>query len=294
MTAASSRRVLVIHNPMAGRRDRGRLKRVLAHLQALGCRVSVHTTQSAGATHALPAAMPPGGIDVIAIAGGDGTVNDVVNAMTADHPPLAVIPLGTANVMAIELRMPKSPRRIAEVIARGRPTPLYLGRANGRRFVLMAGVGLDARIVANVDSRLKRRLGKGAYVWQALVELYRDKAPRLRLTIDGTAHEAASAIVANSHYYGGPMVCAPDAWLDRPGFQVCLFGRGRRRDVLRYGAALLLGRLADLSDVKLVAATTVTIEAPAGEPVQVDGDNAGSVPMTITAEPVPLSVLRPR
>ncbi len=309
MKTPTSRRVLVVHNPMAGRRDRGRLRRVLRHLRALGCSVSVHRTASAGPEHALPPALAPtlapaqapalppaqapDSFDVIAVAGGDGTVNDVINAMTPDHPPLAVIPLGTANVMAIELGLPKSLRRIAEVIARASPAPLYIGRAGGRRFAVMAGVGFDARVVAGVGGGLKRRLGKAAYVWRTVVELCRDDAPHLRLTIDGVPHAAASAVVANGHYYGGAMVCAPDAWLDRPGLQVCLFGRGRPWDVLRYGAALMFGRLPDLADVTLVAAATVTIEAPAGEPMQVDGDAAGSVPTTITAEPVPLAVLRP-
>ena len=112
------------------------------------------------------------------------------------------------------------------------------GLANGRGFLVMAGAGFDAHVVANVSPRLKRLLGKGAYVLETLRQLGRFSFPRYRVTIDGTVHEAASVIVARGHFYGGRFVVAPEARLDRDELHVCLFRKGGRLQTILYAIAL--------------------------------------------------------
>ena len=139
----------------------------------------------------------------------------------------------------------------------------------------------------------KQRIGKGAYVWRLLSMLpgY-DYAP-FTLTIDGTPHEAVSAIIANGRFYAGRYVIAPDASLYEPVFQVCLFTRPGAKAVLSYGAALVGNRLANHPDVTIIEASEVDIEGAEGAPLQIDGDPGGTVPARVSVSSTSISVLHP-
>jgi diacylglycerol kinase family enzyme len=159
----------------------------------------------------------------------------------------------------------------------------------------MAGVGFDAHVVANVSLRLKRRLGKGAYVLESLRQLFRFGFPGYRVTVDGRTFEAASVIVAKGHYYAGRFVCAPDARIDLPELHVCLFERNGRWNALRYALALALGRLPRLPDVRIVRGRSISITGPQGDPVQGDGDIIATLPVQIglASRQLPLTVSPP-
>lgn len=295
---SKGRRMLLVFNPTAGRR-RGRLDAILRSLRARGWDVALQeTTGPADATRI--ARDKACDYDVLAVAGGDGTLNEAANGLAdvivhvgESAPALAVLPFGTANVLAHEIGLGSDEALIADTAAQGQPTAIYLGQANGRRFLLMAGVGFDAAVVAGVGSALKRRFGKGAYVWRMLVELFRYKFPVFTVTIDGAAHRCASAIVAKGHFYGGRFVCAPDAKLTNADFQVCLFLSAGRLAVLRYAMALGMGRLHKLGDVELVRGRDIRIDGPAGSPVQGDGDIIAALPATLSVLPNPITVLYP-
>src|SRR6202012_1675745 len=222
--------------------------------------------------------------DVVVAAGGDGTINEVANGLAnAPHavPPLAIIPLGTANVLAQEIGLRGNPRAVARAIAQGGRMTVHLGEANGRYFLMMAGVGFDAHVVANVDLALKRRTGKIAYVVETLVQGLRYGFPRCRVTINGQSHDAYSVVVCNGRHYGGPFVAAPKASLADPAFEVCLLQKGGYRHVLRYGAALVMGRLSALPDVQILTGKSLRIEGDPGLPVQGDGDIIAHLPVEI-------------
>jgi YegS/Rv2252/BmrU family lipid kinase len=235
------------------------------------------------------------GYDVVAVAGGDGTINEVANGLAdvPSAPALAIIPFGTANVLAWEIGLGTDAARTARTIARGRPIEIYTGLVNGRRFLMMAGVGFDAAVVASVDVRFKRALGKMAYVWRMAVEMFRYRYPMFTVAIDGAVHQAASAVVAKGHFYGGQFICAPAARLTNGTFDVCLFLRGGRWHVLRYSIALALGRLDRLPTVRIVRGRHVIIEGPGGAPVQADGELAAVLPAVIELSPRQLSLLHP-
>ena len=290
--------MLLVFNPTAGRR-RGRLDAILRNLRARGWEVALQeTTGPADATRI--AREEAGHYDVLAVAGGDGTLNEAANGLATRGsavmdaaPVLAVLPFGTANVLAHEIGLGIDEARITDAAAGGRPTQIYLGQANGRRFLLMAGVGFDAAVVAGVGTALKRQLGKGAYVWRMVVELFRYSFPVFTVTIDGVAYPCASAIVAKGHFYGGRFVCAPDAKLTDADFQVCLFLSAGRLAVLRYALALGMGRLHKLRDVKLVRGRDIRIDGPVGSPVQGDGDIIATLPATLSIVATPITVLYP-
>lgn len=296
------RRLLVVFNPTAGRRRQGRLAATLRHLASAGCDLALRETAARGDAERFAreaAALTNGAAaDLFVVAGGDGTINEAVNGLIAGRngvplPLLAVVPLGTANVLAQEIGLSMIPAAIARDIASGAPRAIHVGAANGRCFTMMAGVGFDAHVVAGVSPTVKRRLGKAAYVLESLRQLFRFGFPRYRVTIDGRAHDAASVIVAKGHFYGGRFVCAPAARLEAPEFQVCLFERGGRWNAIRYALALALGRLPRLGDYRIVPGRSVVIEGPAGDPVQGDGDIIARLPVSIELVAQPLRLVVP-
>jgi YegS/Rv2252/BmrU family lipid kinase len=278
-------RIVVIHNPVAGRRRPGFLDATLAALLRRGCTVELRATQAPGDATALADAARAEGFDRMVVAGGDGTINEAVNGLVQPGPaapPLALIPLGTANVLARELGLPGRPEALAEVIADGEARAVALGRVDGRHFTLMAGAGFDAQVVASVTPRLKARLGKAAYVLMSLWHILAYRRRLYAVDIDGQACVAASVVVSNARHYGGPFVIAPAADMAEASLQVCLFERAGRWHAIRYSLALVTGRLARLPDVRLVEARRVRIGGrQAGEPVQVDGDIGAALPCQI-------------
>src|SRR5438105_4163993 len=132
---------------------------------------------------------------------------------------------------------------IAESIAAGPAQPVWPGRVEGRLFVMMASTGFDAETVAGVDPRLKRYIGRLAFVWAMLVRLWRYRPCDLVVEADGVAHRAAGLIAAKGRFYAGPFVVAPGANLADPVLDLVLLGRGGRAAIVGYTTALLLGRL---------------------------------------------------
>ncbi|MEO3432719.1 diacylglycerol kinase family protein [Inquilinus sp. CAU 1745] len=280
---ARPRNLLAIFNPTAGPRRRHRFHHAMAVFGDRGALVRVHETTAPRDAEVVARAAE--GFDAVVAAGGDGTINEVVNGLMAHAgrpPPLGILPLGTANVLAAELGLPMDPAAAAGIILDGGSTDIHLGLANGRHFSLMAGVGFDAHVVAGLDSGLKRRIGKGAYVWETARQLAAGPAARYRVTVDGRPFEAASAVIANSHYYGGRFVLAPDATPLRSGFEICLFERGGRPATVGYMAAMALGLLPRFKGYQVIGGRSVTVEGPAGEPVQTDGDIVATLPLTVT------------
>lgn len=277
--------LLVVYNPIAGRRRRRFLSLVLEALEARAASVRLEPTQARGDAELLARAAGATGAARLVVAGGDGTINEALNGLAGSKVALGIVPLGTANVLAAELGIANSARSVAAAILDGQPRAVTLGTVNGRRFSMMAGVGFDAHVVRDVSGKLKRLVGKGAYVLETLRQLavYRSKMYDVR--IDGVAMRAASLLVCNGHFYGGRFVAAPQARLENPDLQVVLFQRAGRFAILRYTLALALGRLPTRADVRIVSARTVEIDGPAGEPVQGDGDIVAHLPARFEALP---------
>lgn len=286
-------RLLIIRNPTAGRGRRAKFfQDIRSALLHAGCRVEIRDTEGPGAAEDMARAARQGGYDAVVVAGGDGTINEAVNGLAGGSLPLGIIPLGTANVLAAELGLPAGAAAIARVIAEGAPFPVHLGRANERFFIQMAGIGFDAYVVAKVRPGFKRLLGKGAYVVESVRALWGFSFARYRLNIDGKIHEAASAVIANGHYYGGRFTCAPAARLDRPVLHVCLFERPGPWNALRYAAGLTFGRLDRMADVRIVAGDVIAIAGPDGDPLQGDGDILATLPAVVSVAPETIRVLR--
>ncbi len=290
---ADLRSLTVIVNPTARRVRSGGLDGALARL-CVGARVTMLETAQRGDAEAMTRAALATKPDAIVAAGGDGTINEIINGMAGSPVPLGILPLGTANVLAAEIGLPTNPVKAAEVILDGRTRPIHLGECNGRLFAMMAGIGFDARVVQAVSPALKRRLGKTAYVIESLAELGRHRPTEYRVSVDGGPPQTAgTVIIANGHYYGGRFIVAPSARLDSADLYACLFEHGSRIDALGYSAAMVLGALRFLSSVSRQPARMIRVEGPEGEPVQADGDIIGYLPIEVRVAASTLTIIAP-
>lgn len=297
MATAQPRRLLVIHNPTAGRRRKKRLAEVVERLRQKGCIVTALQTTRRGDAEEFARAASPADYDVVVAAGGDGTVNEVVNGMVAGPGgvALAVIPLGTANVLALEIGLdPKNFEQIAQAIAHGPARNVHLGVANGRHFVLMAGAGLDAHVVEGVNIALKRATGKLAYVVESVKQAFGYDFPEITVRANGETYEGRMAVACKGRYYGGPFIAAPGASLENPKLEVCILPKSGVAGVMRYGLALPMNKLADLPEVMVVSAESMVILGPRGAPLQGDGDIVARLPAEISIAPETVQLIVPQ
>lgn len=289
----ASRRILILANPTAGAYRRVVLDAVTRRLSAMGHRVTVQLTRRAGDIRETCAEISDA-VDVLVIAGGDGSINEALSGFqrSSTPPALAIIPFGTANVLALELKLPRRPKALARMISAARTVPLHYGRANGHPFVLVISAGYDAGVVHALPPSLKRRFGKAAYAMIALKNLFSPRTADVTAVVDGEEITCRLAAVTNVSRYGGPFVVCPDA---HPG-DPTLFFLGLKRDdpmaILKIGAALLAGRLARLDELVMRPAKEVRLMAGHPVPCQVDGDRFATTPVTIRpdARPIPIVV----
>ena len=287
--------MLIIYNPAAGQRRRQRLNRALAWLDRHGCTHAVAETTHPGHAAALARTAAAAGATLVVAAGGDGTIAEVAAGLDGSGAAMGVLPLGTANVFAWELGIPIRPEAAAALLATGRtacvhPGVARFGDGSVRLFVQMLGAGFDAAVVEALDLGLKRRFGRGAYVWGAMRQLRRYGFPPLRVVFADGAVAARSVIVTKGRFYAGRHLLAPAAAMARPGFQVALFPGAGPLATAAYGAALPLNLLPHMPGVVLRRADWVRIEGD-GVAVQADGDPAGRLPVEVATAAAPLRVV---
>lgn len=294
-TQSSDPAILVIHNPVAGWWQRSKLRIYLKALRATGRRVIVRKTTGPGDATFIAAEVDPREVGTVVAAGGDGTIREVADGLAGSGVRLAVLPLGSANVLALELGLGLSPRAAARVTANANEGIGYAGLVNNRRFLLMVSAGIDARVVSRTSSKVKRYIGKAAYAVAAVQELLRPKwGGPITALVDGEAITGDLIIVTRAQRYAGPFIIAPDADIrGRRLYVVAPQGRGFLA-MIRYAAALFTNRLATLPDVIVREAKEVVLTGPEGHPVQVDGDAMGTLPVTIRCDMVPITLLWPK
>ncbi len=298
----ASSRLCVIFNPTA---KGERAQRILRRLQTLEHVCALRPTVGAGTARPLAAEAVAEGFDTVVAVGGDGTVNEVINGM-ADAPDglararLGVLPVGTVNVFARELRIPFRFERAWEIIRRGRETRVDLPEmefqtAQGpqrRSFAQMAGCGLDARAVELVDWELKKRIGQFAYVAAGLKAL-REPARLLSVRDGNRSWTGQLVLLGNGRLYGGPIPVFERADLRDGLLDVCVFPRVNWFVILRYACAYLSPRLLCRGAEQQFQARSVTVESAAGTPVEIDGEHVGHVPAQCVVHPGALRVVIP-
>ncbi len=284
---------LLLYNPAAGRRpgltDVSRICRLFA---ANGWAVIPQPTRGPE-TGAEVVREYASEIDGVIVLGGDGTVNEALPALAGSRLFLAVLPGGTANVVARELGTPLRLEEAVTAIARGEIRPVTLGKAGSRLFLAMAGIGFDARIVETLPSGLKRNLGKTAFALNALKVWRRYRFPAARFQTAGEAWEAPFAVVSNSRRYGGGFLMAPEASLEGPELDLLLFQSREKRRYLGYLYHLLRQDHTRAAGVVNRKIHHLEIGGNTAIPFQVDGEPAGHLPVVIQSLPRALLLLFP-
>ncbi len=297
-------RALLITNPAAARTEPLAVNTVIGVLRARGWEAEVLATGGPGDARRLAEYGVAEGVDVVAVFGGDGTTMQAAAALVGTDVALGVIPGGTGNLLAGNLRIPPSPARAAEVLVRGRARRLDLGRmsreGSTQYFAVAGGVGMDARVMAGTASEHKRRWGIGAYVATTLRLISQVRSTPHRVTVDGVEYDANAAmiLVANCGEVIPPFVRLKsgirpdDGLLDVVALRADSFGQSVRAvwDLLREPAV----HGGPGTFVGYARGEEITISTPEGaEPVQLDGESAGETPFTATVVPAAIRIMVP-
>ena len=269
-------------------------------LEQHGHNVTVAPTTGPNMAGAIARAQIAGGADLIVVAGGDGTINEAAEGIIGTQVPLGILPAGTANVLATEMKLGGSLEKVARRLGELRPRRISVGHITcdggrvARHFLLMAGVGLDAHVVYKLNAALKARTGKFAY-WVAGWSLLGRRLAEFDVEIAGERRKCSFALLSKVRNYGGDFEIARNVTLLHDQFEVVLFEGGSSTRYVKYFAGMALNRLSGMRGVTVVRADRVTI-SPADERqahVQIDGELGGMLPAEIRIVPDALTLLAP-
>jgi len=269
---------LLVFNPGAGRARRLDPLRLLAALKECGLQARLLVLDNpARAPGAIKQALceSPAQFQRIIAAGGDGTIHSLLPALVASPCaiPLAILPLGSVNVLMRELGLPRALPAAIEIAAHGKPRPVDLGLFNGNPFILMAGLGFDGAVVKEIKGNVKARLGSLTYGLQGLRMLFAQPAQNFHIVCDDTAAQvrAWQIVVANASHYTYSRSLAPHARIDDGMLEVCILPEGGRRLRLRQVLALLFGHPRE-GLIQYLSGRRITIATESAVAVQMDGD----------------------
>lgn len=286
--------VLVIGNPAAGRGQAlSEARKLIRILESRGHEAELFSTRKPGDA-ARRASLVGSEVDALVIAGGDGTVNEILNGLPdPSRTPLLHLPTGTANMLSRELQLPPHTEDLARIIERGDVRWADMGIVNGRRFLLLVTCGFDAAVAYEVRKSRGEKLGYRGYLRPVVRGLRNYELGQMRVSVDGKSTEiGCHVMVLKAQNYGGLLMFSRSAALDSGRFDICVFKKGSVLSLARYCIAGLLRMNGLLRDVVYCTGKRVTIESECPCPVEVDGDYVGSTPLTIdlVEKKVPLLV----
>ena len=295
------RTAVLIANPNAGRGGSHRaaeIARFCESLKSWRLPVELMNTEEPGHATRLAAQAAAGGATDVIVSGGDGTINEALQGLVGTKARLAIWPRGTANVLALDLKLPFKLELATHAIVANQTRRVHIGcatnEANGvkRYFLLMAGVGVDALVAAAVKPRLKRMIGKGAFYYSGLGFLLSWNLVSFTLEVEGQRFPATFACMANAASYGGGLVLTPNARIDKPEFEILLIDTLSRAHYLYLLSKVMIGRVkVDTPGVRYLYASQA--RAIGDAPVQVDGEVIGTTPMTFEIAPETIEVIVP-
>ena len=299
---------ILICNPTAGSpapRLAANVQEAVAILRDAKIEATLAFTSGSGDGKNLARAAVNAGRELIIVCGGDGTINEVINGMTPTQTPLAILPAGTANIVGKELGLPTPVQKAAKELPYWVACRIALGQATWgppespqqRYFLAVAGIGFDAHVISRLDVASKLRLGVVAYGWEALRQVFRYDFPCFQCTVKDAIVSPTFAVVQRSLRYAGWLRLARAAGLKQPQLACCFFNSRWRARYLLYAVAVLTRTHHRLRDVRLLQGDPVIctkIGAGTSVPFELDGELAGSIPVTFEVVPDALTILAPR
>lgn len=291
------RHLMAIFNSHSGggeyRRD---LPLMLDSLRGLGYDVEERETAGVGDATRFAREAVQQGLDLVCAIGGDGTVNETINGLAGAEVPLAIVPTGTVNVLAMELGIPLEPPDAVKLLEVGTVSWIDLGLAGDRYFGLMAGVGMDAAVVASLNPVLKKAFKEAAFAVQGLANYLTKEEPLIRVTTAERTVEGYFAVFGNSSNYGGGFGITPLADMRDGLLDVCVLKDKSFLSTIWYWSAALINahiKHPKVEYFRTEAAEIVTVEEGKEVLVQTDGEMAGKLPLTCRVVPRSLRVVVP-
>lgn len=294
-------RALLISNPLAARNTPERTMAVVRVLRAAGWAIDFAEVRGAGDARAYAVAGVANGVDAVVVFGGDGTTNLAATALVGTDVALGLVPGGTGNLLAGNLRIPGSPVAAAQTIARGRVRRIDLGRLERpdgvRYFAVACGAGADARVMGETGSSQKRRFGVGGYLATLARVLPQIRSADCEITVDGRPLRARAALVLALNC--GEMIppilriregAVPDDGvldvmvLTADSAWGCLRGAGRALQNVALGTG-------ETRYLRYARGQEITIDADPPQPVQFDGDVSGTTPVAMALVRSAIAVL---
>ena len=261
-------------------------------------------TGQAGQARHLAAQAVQSGFKTIVAAGGDGTVNEVVNGIGDvpggfDSTHFGVLPLGTVNVFARELGLPRHPAGAIEVLKKGNTKTIDLGcveyvdagSARQRFFIQLAGAGLDSRAIELVSWQLKKKLGPLAYVIAGFKAMG-ERQPVI-VANNGSAVSGELVLIGNGRFYGGSFAAFPAATLQDGLLHVCVLPKVTWPRLVAVVLGFLTGHLYRFCAARQFSPHSVKLTSASRVILQLDGENVCELPAILSVRPKALHVIVP-
>src|ERR1700722_577296 len=302
---------LLIYNPASGGRGHRRfeeIERAARALKEAGIATELAPTAAPRAAQVMARQAVEQRRGMVIVCGGDGTINEIINGLAGSHVPMALLPAGTANILAKELGIPWDIPHAARLISTGIIRRIALGLAiptggnhsaalsqTGRYFLCVAGAGPDGALVNAVDEGLKKRAGQLAYWAEGARLLFRYSFPRIRVRSSGVERKATIIVVGRTAHYGGPFKITTGASLFEDSFEFLTNSTRSRLGYLACLPALWFGKIRQMRGIETWKAAEVICEANGTGLVyaQVDGEPIGPLPIIFRIVPDAISLVTP-
>jgi diacylglycerol kinase (ATP) len=292
----------LIYNPAAGklRRNPRLIAQAVGLLEEAGYKIELLPTKSAGEAETLARSIAGRPDNLCIVAGGDGTVNEVANGLAGSNTPMAILPGGTANCLAMEIRLGgrflSAVRRLPELHPKRISLGLcHLASGKTRYFAVMAGAGFDAEIIRAVNPLIKASVGRLAY-WVAGFSTFFRTLPEMRVSSNERNSICSFALASRVRNYGGDLEIARNVRLGQSHFGTVLFEGRHAAQYLKYLFGVLFDRHRGMSGVHVDQILSLNIEPINGKPVylQLDGEEYGQIPARLEIVPDALTIMVPR
>ena len=305
----AAKNALLIHNPRAGNGGNGRrrtLDEARKVLASVGIETELAETRTPGEATEIARRAVERGRDLVIVCGGDGTLNEVVNGLASSprgrQVPLALLPGGTANILAKELNLPWDVLRAAKRLPLAKPRTIALGLATPieapgkrRHFLCVAGAGPDGVMVYSLDLGLKERVGILAYWYEGFRQVFRYTFPRFRIRSGERTMDASLVVVGRTKHYGGPFQITTEADLFEDRFELAAITAESGLGYLSHLPSLCLGKLHETSGIHFWKTDSLVCEPLGTAPVyaQVDGEPLARLPVEFRIVPRAITLMVP-
>ncbi len=292
-----SEKVTLIVNPISGgRKDKQELLKVVSgYFSDSGNKVILKTTSRPGEAREFAQQAVRDLDDLVAVIGGDGTINEVASGLVGSEVAMGIIPMGSGNGLARTLKIPQNVEKACKLISEGARVKIDTGKANGRFFVLVAGVGFDALVGKRFDEHHKR--GPISYFYIGTKEFFLYKPEKVRISFDDQSFEVEPFLIAaaNGQQYGNNATIAPDAKLNDGFLDITIIHNTSGFQLMRALPKLFTGRLKRYPHADFYKTKSLTIERSAPDVLNVDGEPVNEKEVIeISVQPRCLKIIAPQ